>query len=162
MGNNFQSLQYFLPELILIFTILFVIIADLIPSIKQHSYNLTLLGMILVGLMMFIVGPGDNKLIFENMLIDDFPVVFGEGAEREFINFFNQLENNNFPKKRIKNFYYFQIGRWDLQLLNGQTIKFPPNKTIEAIQQSVELLIREDFKNYNIVDLRIQGKIVVK
>ena len=63
MGNNFQSLQYFLPELILICTILFVIVADLIPSIKQYSYNLTLLGMILVGLMMFIVGPGDSKLI---------------------------------------------------------------------------------------------------
>ena len=111
----------------------------------------------------YLLDSSSNLIPFnENMLIDDFPVVFGEGAEREFINFFNQLENNNFPKKRIKNFYYFQIGRWDLQLLNGQTIKFPPNKTIEAIQQSVELLIREDFKNYNIVDLRIQGKIVVK
>ena len=69
---------------------------------------------------------------------------------------------DNFPKKRIKNFYYFQIGRWDLQLLNDQIIKFPPNKTTEAIQQSVELLTRKDFKNYNIVDLRIHGKIVVE
>ena len=98
----------------------------------------------------------------ENMFIDDFPNIFGEGAEQEFINFFNQLENNNFPKNRIKNFYYFQIGRWDLQLLNEQIIKFPSNKTIEAIQQSVKLLRRNDFKNYNIIDLRIDGKIVVE
>ena len=98
----------------------------------------------------------------ENMLIDDFPNVFGEGAEQEFINFFNKLENNNFPKKRIKNFYYFQIGRWDLQLSNEQIIKFPPNKTTEAIQQSVELLRHKDFKNYNIIDLRVEGKIVVE
>ena len=96
------------------------------------------------------------------MFIDDFPNIFGEGAEQEFINFFNQLENNNFPKNRIKNFYYFQIGRWDLQLLNEQIIKFPSNKTIEAIQQSVKLLRRNDFKNYNIIDLRIDGKIVVE
>ena len=98
----------------------------------------------------------------ENMLIDDFPSVFGKEAELEFINFITQLENNNFPKKSVKNFYYFQIGRWDLQLLNDQIIKFPSNKTTEAIQQSVELLNHKDFKNYNIIDLRIHGKIVVE
>ena len=111
----------------------------------------------------YLLDSSSNLIPFnENMLIDNFPSVFGEGAELEFINFFNQLENNNFPKKRIKNFYYFQIGRWDLQLLNDQIIKFPPNKTTEAIQQSVELLTRKDFKNYNIVDLRIHGNIVVE
>jgi len=72
------------------------------------------------------------------------------------------LENNNFPRKRIKNLYYFQIGRWDLQLLNNQIIKLPTNKTAEAIKQSVKLLGRKDFENYDIIDLRIYGKIVVE
>ena len=27
---------------------------------------------------------------------------------KRFINFFNQLEQNNFPIKNVKNFYYFQ------------------------------------------------------
>jgi len=70
MGNNFQSLQHFLPELILIFTILFVIVADLVPSFKQYSFKLTLFGLALVGIMMLVIGPG-NKLIFESMLMDD-------------------------------------------------------------------------------------------
>ena len=96
------------------------------------------------------------------MFPDDFPNIFGEGAEQSFISFFNLLEDNNFPKKKVKNFYYFQIGRWDLQLINNQIIKFPPNKTTEAIQQSIELLSRKDFKNYNIIDLRIDGKIIVE
>ena len=43
-----------------------------------------------------------------------------------------------------------------------QIIKFPANKVPEAIQRSVELLARKDFKNYNIIDLRIHGKIVVE
>ena len=111
----------------------------------------------------FLLDSSSNLISFnEKMLVDDLPNVFGEGAERDFINFFNQLENNNFPKKRVKNLYYFQIGRWDLQLLNNQIIKFPANKTTEAIQQSVELLDRKDFENYNIIDLRIYGKIVVE
>ena len=96
------------------------------------------------------------------MLFDDLPSIFGQEAEKNFINFFNQLGNNNFAIKQIKNFYYFQIGRWDLELLNNQIIKFPASKIPEAIQQSVELLARKDFGNYNIIDLRIHGKIVVE
>jgi len=111
----------------------------------------------------YLLDSSSNLITFsENMLIDDFPSVFGEGAEQGFINFYNQLENNNFPNQKIKNFYYFQIGRWDLQLLNDLIIKFPASKIKEAIQQSVELLTRKDFENYNVIDLRIHGKIVVE
>ena len=111
----------------------------------------------------YLLDSSSNLITFsENMLIDDFPSVFGEGAEQNFINFYNQLENNNFPNQKIKNFYYFQIGRWDLKLLNDLIIKFPASKIIEAIKQSVELLTRKDFENYNVIDLRIHGKIVVE
>ena len=98
----------------------------------------------------------------KKMIIDNLPNIYGRGAENNFINFFNQLEKNNFPIKKIKNYYYFQIGRWDLELYNGQIIKFPPVKIKEAIQQSKELLNHKDFNNYNIIDLRIHGKIVVE
>ena len=111
----------------------------------------------------YLLDSSSNLITFnENMFIDDFPSVFGKGAEQNFINFYNQLENNNFPKRRVKNFYYFQIGRWDLQLLNDQIIKFPASKITGAIQQSVKLLARKDFENYNVIDLRIHGKIVVE
>ena len=98
----------------------------------------------------------------ENMFEDNLPNVFGQGAELDFINFFNLLKKNDFPKNRIKNFYYFQIGRWDIQLANNQIIKFSKNKINNAIQQSIKLLDRKDFKNYNTIDLRIYGKIIVE
>ena len=111
----------------------------------------------------YLLDSSSNLILFnKNVIADDFPNVFGEGAEQEFMDILNHLENNNFPKQRIKNFYYFKIGRWDLQLLNNQIIKFPPNKITKAIQQSIELLSRKDFNNYNIIDLRIHGKIVVE
>ena len=111
----------------------------------------------------YLLDSSSNLIPFnKNMLFDDLPSIFGARAEQDFINFFNQLENNNFSTKRVKNFYFFQIGRWDLQLLNKQIIKFPADKIPEAIQRSVELLARKDFKNYNIIDLRIHGKIVVE
>ena len=105
-----------------------------------------------------------SNLIFFNdsMNFDALPNIFGEGAENDFISFYNQLKKNNFPDKKIKNFYYFQIGRWDLQLLNNKIIKFPHNNTDDAIIKSIELLEDKDFKNYNIIDLRVEGKIIVE
>ena len=111
----------------------------------------------------YLLDSSSNLMPFnKSMPFGDLPSIFGEGAEKDFINFFNQLGNNNFSTKQVKNFYYFQIGRWDLELLNNQVIKFPISKVPEAIQQSVELLARKEFGNYNIIDLRIHGKIVVE
>ena len=98
----------------------------------------------------------------DNIHYNELPHVFGEGAENNFIYFFNQLKKNNFPNKEIKNFYYFQIGRWDLELLNNKIIKFPESNTEEAIKKSIELLNRKDFENYKIIDLRVDGKIIVE
>ena len=111
----------------------------------------------------YLLDNSSNLISFkENMNFNQLPSVFGEEAENNFVYFFNQLENNNFPINEIKNYYYFQIGRWDLQLLNNKIIKFPHNNTEDAIEESIELLDREDFKNYNIIDLRLDGKIVVE
>ena len=111
----------------------------------------------------YLLDTSSNLVSFENNKnFNQLPRVFGEGAENNFIYFLNRLKNNNFPNKKIKNFYYFQIGRWDIELFSKKIIKFPSNKTVEAVQQSIELLNREDFENYNIIDLRIHGKIVVE
>ena len=101
-------------------------------------------------------------LFANNMDFDKLPMIFGEGAENNFTYFFDQLKNNNFPTKQIKKLYYFQIGRWDLQLANDKIIKFPHNSTDEIIKKSVELLDRKDFENYNIIDLRVDGRIIAE
>ena len=110
----------------------------------------------------YLLDSSSNLILFEDNNFNELPSVFGEGAENYFIYFLNQLEKNNFPTKQIKNFYYFQIGRWDLQLLNNKIIKFSHNNVNEAIIKSIELLSRKDFKNYNIIDLRVDGKIIVE
>ena len=92
----------------------------------------------------------------------DLPSIFGENSEKYYISFLKRLEKNNFPSKKIKNYYYFKIGRWDIKLENDKIIKFPHNNIDEAITKSVELLKREDFQNHNIIDLRVEGKIIVE
>ena len=46
--------------------------------------------------------------------------------------------------------------------MNNKIIKLPDNNIDDAINKSIELLEREDFKNYNIIDLRVDGKIIVE
>ena len=93
---------------------------------------------------------------------NNLPNIFGPSAENYFINFYDQMKNNGFPISKIKNFYYFKSGRWDIQLLNGKTIKFPDNIKISLIKQSIQLLNRKDFGDYNIIDLRIDDKVIVE
>ena len=111
----------------------------------------------------YFLDSSSNLVIYnENIYSKQLPNLFGKGAENNFVYFFNKLKNNFFPHNQIKNLYYFQIGRWDLQLINNKVIKFPQDDIDEAIKKSIKLLERKDFENYNIIDLRVPGKIIVE
>ena len=118
---------------------------------------------ILKNKVKYLLDSSSNLISLEsNKNFNQLPSVFGIGAENYFVYFFNQLENNNFPIEDIKKFYFFQIGRWDLQLANDKIIKLPHDNIEDAIKKSIELLNRKDFQNYNIIDLRVDGKIIVE
>ncbi len=92
----------------------------------------------------------------------ELPNIIGDDAENFFVNFLDQLKTNKFPTNSIKNFYYFKIGRWDLELSDNRTIKLPYNVSSSKIRKSIELVNRKDFQNYKIIDLRVKGKIIVE
>ena len=111
----------------------------------------------------YLLDTSSNLITYESdMNFSKLPNVFGEGAENNFLYFLNQLKINNFPVNKIKNYYYFQIGRWDLQLSDNTVIIFPHENIENIIKKSIELLSRNDFQNYNIIDLRVADKIIVE
>ena len=72
MQNNFQSISYFLPELTIICTILFVIISDLINDLKKFTYYLAVFGLLCSGILLLLGGFNDvPKMLFNDMLIFD-------------------------------------------------------------------------------------------
>ena len=126
-------------------------------------YETKPIGILLKNKVKYLFDNSSNLILLEkNMNFDNLPNIFGEGAEFKFLDFYNLLENNNFPKKKIKNYYYYKIGRWDLDLLDNKIIKLPHKKILDSIQKSIALLNRKDFENYNIIDLRIDGRIIVE
>ena len=132
-------------------------------TIVIRIYETKPVGILFKNNTKYIIDTLSNLITFnDNLVKNNFPNIFGKDAEKDFINFFEQLKNNKFPRKQVKNYYYFQVDRWDVKLTNNQIIKFPSKKRKEAIQQSVKLLNHEDFENYKVIDLRIHGKIVVE
>ena len=98
----------------------------------------------------------------ENMAFNDLPSVFGNDSEKHLPNLINILNLKKFPINEIKSYYFFQIGRWDIQLTNEQIIKLPYKNVEESIVQIIKLLKRKDFKKYKVIDLRISGKIITE
>ena len=121
------------------------------------------IGVVFKDKVKYILDSSSKLIPFNEVKFDKkFPSIFGKNAENNFVIFFNELKNNKFPINEVKNYYYFQIDRWDLQLLNNKVIKLPHNNTENAIIKSIELLEHKNFKSYNIIDLRIDVKIIVR
>jgi len=112
----------------------------------------------------FLLDSGSNLIPLNKNSVESYkyPHIFGKDSERHFFNFLNLLKESNFPINKIKNYYYFQIGRWDLQLKNNLLIKLPNKKTMSSVKKSIELLSQDNFKTYEVIDLRINDRIIVK
>ena len=122
------------------------------------------LGILFKGKMQYLLDSSSNLIEIDKKMdfVKKLPNIIGNDAEKNFVNFLNILETNKFPTNKIKNFYYFKIDRWDLKLSDDRTIKFPYNINSNIIKKSIKLLSRTDFQNYKIIDLRIDGKIIVE
>ena len=112
----------------------------------------------------FLLDSGSNLIPTDKNSIKsyNYPLIFGKNSEKYFLDFLNLLKESDFPLKKIKNYYYFQIGRWDLQLEDNLLIKLPSDKIKSAVKKSIELLNQEGLKNYEVIDLRINDRIIVK
>ena len=106
----------------------------------------------------------NQKLILFNEKFNEklLPTIYGVNGEKFFKDFYNKLKRNNFNLEMIKNYYFFQINRWDLILNNGLLIKLPTKELDEAIILAKKLIKDSNFKNIEIIDLRIKGRIITQ
>jgi cell division protein FtsQ len=106
----------------------------------------------------------NQKLILFNEKFNEkmLPTIYGINGEKFFKDFYNKLNRNNFNLEMIKNYYFFQINRWDFILNNGLLIKLPTKELDEAIILAKKLIKDSNFKNIEIIDLRIKGRIITQ
>ncbi|MFL2852682.1 MAG: cell division protein FtsQ/DivIB [Candidatus Pelagibacter sp.] len=108
----------------------------------------------------FYISDKGNLINFiEIKLYDNLPMVFGNG--RNFYTLYKDIQSTSFPLKKIKSFYYFESGRWDLILLDDKVIKLPIKDQKSSLKNFVISETNSNFENYKIFDYRIKDQLIL-
>jgi cell division septal protein FtsQ len=109
----------------------------------------------------FYITKDNQKINFIDIKIyKDLPLIFGK--DKNFDIFYNDLEKNNFKINKIKAFYYFEVGRWDIVLKNEKVIKLPEKNYLELLPKINLMLDDNNFSKYKIFDFRIKDQLILQ
>ena len=109
----------------------------------------------------FYITKNNEKINFIDLKIfEDLPSVIGK--YKNFNIFYNDLEKNYFKINKIKNFYYFDVGRWNIVLKNGKVIKFPEKKYLDILPKINLMLEDNNFSKYKVFDFRINNQLILR
>ncbi len=99
--NNLLSLPFFIPELILLTTMLVVILLDIIPNCKKWIRSISLIGLLVVGYTLFVSMGSITSIFFDMIVVDPFShmfkwiVLLTSFAIILISNYSNELEDSN-------------------------------------------------------------------
>ena len=102
----------------------------------------------------------NGRLIKSNKIEKDIPFIFGDFTIENFFQLKKAITKSNFNFNKIKKFFFFKSGRWDIEIESGLLIKLPK----ENIQQSLELsqkILNKNNKKIKIIDLRQHKQVII-
>ena len=112
---------------------------------------------------------GNNQLVGANgKLIDDkenteiLPYIFGEFHSVNFLNFKKKIAESKFNFTNFKTLYFFPSNRWDILTNENILIKLPQNNFSESLNLAYNIISSNDFKNTNLIDLRINNHLIIE
>ena len=109
----------------------------------------------------FYITQKGNLIDFDNnKKFSDLPLVFG--GSKNFSVLLDTLKKTNFYIKDIKNFYFFEIGRWDIEFKDGKILKLPTENFEQSLINFNEIYDNRKFKDYKIFDYRIDNQLILK
>lgn len=109
---------------------------------------------------LFIIG-SNGKLIRSNLNNLNLPYVFGEVEIKKFINFIEMINKSKYSIDEIKEFYYFQSGRWDIKINKEILIKLPKDDLLNSLNYSFKIINNEKFFKFKTIDLRVPNQLII-
>ena len=103
----------------------------------------------------------NGKLIKSENKKKDKPFLFGDFTSKEFLNLKKIIDKSKLEYSDIKNIYFFNSKRWDIELRNGLLIKLKEKKLLESLNLSIELILSNKFKNIKIIDTRVNNQVIL-
>jgi cell division protein FtsQ len=104
----------------------------------------------------------NGKLIINKNNETILPYLFGKFNSKEFLIFKKNIELSKFAFKKIKALYFFPSRRWDILTNKDILIKLPKDKISESLNLAYEMINNDDFKNKNLIDLRVNKHLIIK
>ena len=81
---------------------------------------------------------------------------------KNFLKIKQKIDESKIIYKNIKNFFYFPVGRWDIELNDGILLKLPVEDVIFALDYSFEIMELKNFDTIKVIDLRIPNQIIIE
>ena len=104
---------------------------------------------------------GSNGRLIEDYNINrSLPFVFGKPSPQEFLDLKKIIDQSKIPYYKIRNFYFFQSKRWDLEFDNNKIVKLPKFLKKKTLNDLFELLNDQRFTEQKLIDLRVQDQII--
>ena len=107
----------------------------------------------------YLTSEGEEIEYFENVLLEKLPNIFGK--QKNFLQIYTTLIELNFPVSKIKSFYYFNIGRWDIILENDKVIKLPVENFVFSLKNFMKLYQKINYEKYSVFDYRIKDQLIL-
>tara|TARA_B100001063_G_scaffold243546_1_gene274451 strand:+ start:925 stop:1599 length:675 start_codon:yes stop_codon:yes gene_type:complete len=103
----------------------------------------------------------NGKLIKVNDVKKDIPFVFGNFEIQDFFNLKKAIDKTSFQYDDIKNLFFFQSGRWDIETTSGVLIKLPRSNIEKALKLSIKVIDDGFQKDISKIDLRQKNQIIL-
>ena len=98
-----------------------------------------------------------NYIEFEDF--KNLPTVFGKYLT--FKTLYTKLLKLKFKIQQVKSYYYFESGRWDIELKNGKIIKLPISHNEKSIINFMRIKNEINYGKHMIFDYRINNQLIL-
>ena len=104
----------------------------------------------------------NGKIIIGKENSEKLPYIFGEFNSKNFLNLKKKITQSNFAFTEFKMLYFFRSNRWDILTYDDILIKLPRDNISKSLDLAYKIIISNDFKKKNLIDLRINNHLIVK
>ena len=104
----------------------------------------------------------NGKLIEDIENTQILPYIFGEFKSQDFLKFKENIEKSKFTFTQFKTLYFFPSKRWDILTNDDILIKLPQENYFESLNLAYRAISNDDFRNKNLIDLRMNNYLITK
>ena len=104
----------------------------------------------------------NGKFIEDKENSEILPYIFGEFNTEDFLTLKKNIVLSKFTFTKFKTLYFFPSNRWDILTNDNILIKLPQENILESLSLAYKMISSNELKNKNLIDLRVNGQLIVK